>query len=225
MSTPVTLSCSTVAELSEHVETHFKNDRDSTVLYRGHGAQSFELKPKVGRVKPPEDSGRKTVNEPLMLELFRRQSPDRIDITTQTDWELLAIAQHHGMATRLLDWTRNPLAALYFAVNKQCETRNKDGSPRNEDAEIVAWRSTKVDLTIKMPKDPFGISRVIKYVPRITTPRPARAKRSFYCPSSTRGGFQPARDYADQDPIRPSKSPEGFALSTRDQRKRAVSRR
>lgn len=171
MSIPTTLSCSTVAELSAHVEMYFKNDGRSTVIYRGHGAQSFQLKPKVGRLNPPKASVRTSVNEPLMLELFRRQSPARITITTQSDWELLAIAQHHGMATRLLDWTRNPLAALYFAVSNQCETRNKDGSPCEEAAEIIAWRSTKVDLTQPLPKNPFRISQVVKYVPRITTPR------------------------------------------------------
>lgn len=41
----------------------------------------------------------------------------------------LALAQHHGMHTRLIDWTRNPLAAAFFASEKVTE----------EDGVLAVW--------------------------------------------------------------------------------------
>lgn len=118
-----------IATFSELVEAESRADQKTTVLYRGHGAASFALRPKVGRLQPLQNSTKGGVNETLMLEIFRRQSLDRLEIAGCDDWELLALAQHHGMATRLLDWTRSPLVALYFAVCKECESRDKDGRP------------------------------------------------------------------------------------------------
>ena len=188
----LTTTVTTVAELSELVESQFRDDKLTTVLYRGHGAASFGLRPKVGRLLPPATSTKRTVNEALMLELFRRQSIDRLEVAAADDWELLAIAQHHGLATRLLDWTRSPLVALYFCVCKECETRDSCGRPRQEDAEIVAWRCAKEDLSNPLPKSgPLKINQTIRYIPRIVTSRLRAQSGLFNAHPAPKQDFQP----------------------------------
>jgi hypothetical protein len=60
--------------------------------------------------------------ERLMLEEFRTSGARYLNTTDVV--EIYFLAQHHGMPTRLLDWTTNPLAALFFAVE---HSRGSDG--------------------------------------------------------------------------------------------------
>jgi len=92
-------------------------------LFRGQGDSRWPLIPKAGRpeyllqdVIRPED--------PLRFRDLgrfgywrRRVFPFAPDIP-KNDYEALAYAQNHGLATRLLDWTLNPLVATYFAVRE-----------------------------------------------------------------------------------------------------------
>jgi hypothetical protein len=84
-------------------------------LFRGHREESWSLVPKIARLKLRDDRDLLSAEQAMLAE-FRGRALPHLEFQPRTNWEWLAVAQHFGMATRLLDWTTNPLAALWFAI-------------------------------------------------------------------------------------------------------------
>lgn len=100
------------------------------LLFRGQ-KEDKPLLPKLGRLRL---HGEIENIEQLMLEEFKRGVIPLSEFKPEDDWDLLALAQHHGLPTRLLDWTYSSLIALWFAV---CDAPQKNEAGDYENA--VVW--------------------------------------------------------------------------------------
>src|SRR5260370_1312131 len=109
------LRLGTIFHVSELYQFLEKNYADLCEV-RGQRDYDWPLQPKIDRpsfVAHRHARGwtRRHHEERLLAE-FQRGARPHVMIQPADQWEWLAIAQHHGLATRLLDWTSNPLAAL-----------------------------------------------------------------------------------------------------------------
>lgn len=117
---------STIESLAHCIEYIQEHCTDGIVLFRGQNVDKV-LVPRIGRIKHKYTI---TKAERKMFRDFKKKAISLLDYKPKDSWEWLAIAQHYGMATRLLDWTQNPLAALWFAVSKPPE-KNEEGALQN----------------------------------------------------------------------------------------------
>jgi len=147
-------------------ERYFTSSRGQWV-FRGHSDQAYQLRPSVGRGGHTSDSDEKY--ESSLFRVFKREAGTHLSPVPASDWEWLAVAQHHGLPTRLLDWSHNPLVALYFAVE------SNDAKP----GEVMALNAPTKATERTVTGSPFEISRPSKYYPNIVSPR-IRAQEGLF---------------------------------------------
>lgn len=113
-----TVTVTSVPQIVEQTRQAWLKFRED-LWYRGHAEAPWRLIPKLFRKK----HWREPNIEASMFYEFRRAAPSRYPACppSSNSAEWLALMQHYGLPTRLLDWTESPLVAAFFAV-QGCRT-------------------------------------------------------------------------------------------------------
>lgn len=115
----VMMSDTEIKSLSEYFAYLEKRSEGASYYYRGQ-ADDWPLLPSVARLTPKQ--GDAVDIEVRSIRRFKSECVAITDAVPDNAWDWLALAQHHGLPTRLLDWAKNPLAALWFAVRENADS-------------------------------------------------------------------------------------------------------
>lgn len=146
-----------------------------TVAYRGVRTVHYKLILKAGRVQFLIKKGGREGQEKELFRTFNKRAVPHLARKCETDWEWLALAQHHGLPTRLLDWSLNPLVAAYFAIEKE-----------HRGDSIIYALPIGESLDLEKNPDPFEVDHFCRVYPPHVTPRIAAQTGIFtYHPNPT----------------------------------------
>lgn len=128
--------------IAEQQEYRTELDRyRSMYVYRGEPNASFTLSTTLYR----NCKEHQNALEPVILKNFTKYAAFENELIETSIWRQMIMGQHHGLPTRLLDWSHSPLVALHFAV-----TENNMDSMEKHDCTV--WRTDIDELHSLLPE-------------------------------------------------------------------------
>jgi hypothetical protein len=168
-----------VNTLEEYLGLLDREFAEENLLYRGQSAD-WPLLPKIARLTRRPGATVLEVESEL-LDQLRRQGVSLCETAPADGWDWIAVGQHHGLPTRLLDWTSNPLAALWFAVARP--------SSNGESAIVRVVAVDKSDYVSAADRDPLKLDQTKVFSPRHVARRITAQTGWFTVHAPRRGRF------------------------------------
>jgi hypothetical protein len=143
-----------IRSVSDLLEAIRKPPSQNEWIFRGHSSAFWSLKASVHRLSAETTSTAEKLveGERWLLDEFKRRARTFLPLPPSSDWEWLVLAQHFGLPTRLLDWTENPLVALFFAVRDRNEVAN--------DGMLYAYHHGAKAIDLSSTTDPFTLDQI-----------------------------------------------------------------
>ena len=151
-----TVTLRTIGDVMELISDQTYNSEirrmRSSYLYRGSPNASYRLTTslRLNCKKRSDDL------EPAILRSFTKYASIEDPTLTGSVWKQMIIGQHHGLPTRLLDWTRSPLIAMHFA-------HTESTWDKLDKRDCAVWRIDMQDVNRLLPaayKEKLGTSSV-----------------------------------------------------------------
>ncbi len=118
----------------------------SSFFYRGLGRADYKLMTSLSR-NCGDLSG---TLEPFLLNNFKKYVSIEDPTIEESDWKAMIVGQHHGLPTRLMDWTHSIPIALHFAT-----TENDFSETDKHDCAV--WRFDAKEINMMLP-DKYKVS-------------------------------------------------------------------
>ena len=109
-------------------------------VYRGIPNADYKLLTSLRR-----NCGKKQkMLEQHILDNFSKYAENEAPSMLTSVWRRMILGQHHGLPTRLMDWTRSPLVALHFAMTEGDYTQM-------DKHDAAVWKTDILDLKKHLP--------------------------------------------------------------------------